>query len=130
MRVQEKARHIDVTIQGTGLEEIKRVLAKTLPEALIIEDDDESVQWESAALAKKIRMNTTPGKLLTAYRERAGLSVVELAAKTGIKYTNISAMEHDARNIGLSTAKRLGAALRVDYTKLLSSGSAKAPGAV
>jgi DNA-binding XRE family transcriptional regulator len=119
MQVQEKTRHIDVTIQGTGLEEIKRVLAKTLPEALIIEDNDESALWEKTALAKKIRMNTTPGKLLTAYRERAGLSVVELAAMTGIKYTNISAMEHDARNIGLSTAKRLGAALRIDYTRLL-----------
>jgi transcriptional regulator with XRE-family HTH domain len=64
-------------------------------------------------------MDKTPGKLLTAYRERAGLSVVELAEKTGIKYTNISAMEHDTRNIGLSTAKRLGAALGVDYTKFL-----------
>ncbi|MDR1288246.1 MAG: helix-turn-helix transcriptional regulator [Treponema sp.] len=42
-----------------------------------------------------------------------------MAEKTGIKYTNISAMEHDTRNIGLSTAKRLGAALGVDYTKLL-----------
>jgi plasmid maintenance system antidote protein VapI len=118
MQVQEKARRIDVTIQGTGLEEIKKALARTLPEALII-DDDESVEWESTALAKKIRMNKTPGKLLLAYRERAGLSIVELAEKTGIKYTNISAMEHDTRTIGLSTAKRLGAALGVDYTRLL-----------
>jgi plasmid maintenance system antidote protein VapI len=120
MQVQEKTRRIDVTIQGTGLEEIKQALARTLPEAVIIDDDDdESVEWEDTALAKKIRMNKTPGKLLMAYRERAGLSVVELAEKTGIKYTNISAMEHDTRTIGLSTAKRLGAALGVDYTRLL-----------
>jgi DNA-binding XRE family transcriptional regulator len=118
MQVQEKTRHIDVTIQGTGLEELKKALARTLPEAVIIDDDD-PVEWESTALAKQIRRNKTPGKLLMAYRERAGLSVVELAEKTGIKYTNISAMEHDTRNIGLSTAKRLGAALGVDYTKLL-----------
>ena len=57
-------------------------------------------------MAEKIRMNKTPGKLLMAYRERAGLSVVDLAKKTGIKYTSISAMEHDTRNIGPSTAKR------------------------
>jgi ribosome-binding protein aMBF1 (putative translation factor) len=118
MQVQEKERHIDVTIQGTGLEEIKKALTMTLPEAIII-DDDEPVKWEHTALAKKIRLNTTPGKLLMAYRERKGFSVVELAEKTGIKYTNISAMEHDTRNIGLSTAKRLGAALGVDYTRLL-----------
>jgi DNA-binding XRE family transcriptional regulator len=121
MQVQEKARRIDVTIQGTGLEEIKKALARTLPEAVIIDDDDddEPVEWENTALAKKIRMNETPGKLLMAYRERAGLSLAELAKKTGIKYTNISAMEHDTRNIGLSTAKCLGAALGVDYTRLL-----------
>jgi plasmid maintenance system antidote protein VapI len=125
MQVQEKARHIDVTIRGTGLEEIKKALARTLPEAVIIDyespsdADDEPVKWQDTALAKKIRMNKTPGKLLTAYRERAGLSVGALAEKTGIKYTNISAMEHDTRNIGLSTAKRLGAALGVDYTRLL-----------
>jgi DNA-binding Xre family transcriptional regulator len=119
MQVQEKERRIDVTIQGTGLEEIKKALAMSLPEAVIIDDDDEPVQWEHTALAKKIRLNTTPGKLLMAYRERMGISVVDLAEKTGIKYTNISAMEHDARNIGLSTAKRLGAALGVDYTRLL-----------
>jgi plasmid maintenance system antidote protein VapI len=119
MQVQEKVRRIDVTIQGTGLEEIKQALARTLPEAVIIDDDDEPVEWENTALAKKIHVNTTPGKLLMAYRERAGLSVVELAEKTGIKYTNISAMEHDTRNIGLSTAKQLGAALGVEYTRLL-----------
>jgi DNA-binding XRE family transcriptional regulator len=119
MQVQEKTRHIDVTIQGTGLEEIKKALIRTLPEAVIIEDNDDPALWENTALAKKIRMNTTPGKLLVAYRERAGLSVVDLAEKTGIKYTNISAMEHDTRNIGLSTAKRLGVALGVDYTRLL-----------
>ncbi|MDR1635771.1 MAG: helix-turn-helix domain-containing protein [Treponema sp.] len=100
------------------MEEIKKAFARILPEAVII-DDDGPVEWENTALAKKIRMNKTPGKLLTAYRERAGLSLVELARKTGIKYTNISAMEHDTRNIGLSTAKRLGAALGVDYTRLL-----------
>ena len=50
-------------------------------------------------------MNKTPGKLLEAYRERAGLSIVQLAEKTGIKYTNISAMEQDSRVIGLSSAR-------------------------
>jgi plasmid maintenance system antidote protein VapI len=119
MQVQERARHIDVTIRGTGLEEIKKALAEALPEALVIDEDDGPVKWESTALAKKIRMNKTPGKLLRAYRERAGLSVVALAEKTGIKYTNISAMEHDARNIGLITAKRLSTALGVDYIRLL-----------
>lgn len=44
MQVQEKARRIDVTIQRTGLEEIKKAFARTLPEAVIIDDDDEPVE--------------------------------------------------------------------------------------
>jgi len=64
-----------------------------MPEAVII-DDDEYVDWEKTDLAKKIQMNKKPGKILQAYRERTGLSIVKLAEITGIKYTNISAMEH------------------------------------
>jgi tRNA(Phe) wybutosine-synthesizing methylase Tyw3 len=48
------------------------------------------------------------------------LSIVELAKKTGIKYTNISAMEHDSRVIGLSSARRFGLALGCDYTKFIA----------
>jgi DNA-binding XRE family transcriptional regulator len=119
MQVQEKERHIDVTIKGTGLEELKNVLRRTLPEVIIIDDTNEAVKWEDTPLAKKIRMHKTPGKLLQAYRERMGFSITELAEKTGIKYTNISAMEHDSRAIGLSTARKLAAALGCDYTKFL-----------
>ena len=92
----------------------------TIPEAVITDDDDEIVDWESTELAKAIRINKTPGKLLQAYRERAGLSIVQLAEKTGIKYTNISAMEHDNRVIGLSIAKKLASALGCDFNKFLS----------
>jgi hypothetical protein len=37
---------------------------QTLPEAVVIDDDDdEPVEWEHTALSKKIRVNTTPGTL-------------------------------------------------------------------
>jgi len=121
MQVQEKKRHINVFIHGLGLEAMKTALFQAMPEAIIIDNDGEYVDWEKTDLAKKIRMNKTPGKILQAYRERAGLSIVKLAEKTGIKYTNISAMEHDNRVIGLSTAKKLASALGCNYTKFLSN---------
>jgi DNA-binding XRE family transcriptional regulator len=125
MQVQEKTRRIDATIHGLGLGAIREALMRALPEALITEDDalaaDESIDWENTELSKRIRMDKTPGKLLEAYRERAGLSIVQLAEKTGIKYTNISAMEHDSRVIGLSNARKLALALGCDYSKLLNS---------
>jgi transcriptional regulator with XRE-family HTH domain len=80
---------------------------------------DIAVEWESTELYKSIKANETPGKVLQAYRERAGLSIVELAKKTGIKYTNISAMEHDSRVIGLSSARRFAVALNCEYTKFI-----------
>jgi DNA-binding XRE family transcriptional regulator len=122
MQVQERTRHIDVAIPGTGIDKLKYVLAQNMPEAIIVEDgDDAAIEWESTDLYKTIKANETPGKVLQAYRERAGLSIVELAKKTGIKYTNISAMEHDSRVIGLSSARRFAQALNCDYTKFIIS---------
>ena len=121
MQVQEKKRHIDVFIHGLGLEAIKIMLLQSMPEAVITDDDEEYIDWEKTDLAKKIQMNKTPGKILQAYRERAGLSIVKLAEKTGIKYTNISAMENDNRVIGLSVAKKLASVLNCDYTKFLNA---------
>jgi plasmid maintenance system antidote protein VapI len=119
MRVQEKTRHIDAAITGIGLEAIRALIVQNMPGA-VITDDEESVNWENSELAQNIRVHKTPGKLLRAYRERAGLSIVELAGKAGVKYTNISAMEHDNRVIGLAMARRLSAVLNCDYTKFLN----------
>jgi ribosome-binding protein aMBF1 (putative translation factor) len=112
-------RHIDVTIPGTGIDKLKHILAQNMPEAIIVEADDDAVEWENTELYKTIKANETPGKVLQSYRERAGLSIVELAKKTGIKYTNISAMEHDSRVIGLTSARRFALALNCDYTKFI-----------
>ena len=71
-------------------------------------------------LSKEIKAEKTPGKLLRAYRYRAGLSVVELADAAGTKYPNISAMENDRRSIGFKMAKKLGKVLKVDYIKFLA----------
>ena len=56
---------------------------------------------------------------MAAYREREGLTLVQLAEKVGTKYTAISAMENNRRPIGLIMAKKLGKALNVDYKKFL-----------
>jgi ribosome-binding protein aMBF1 (putative translation factor) len=124
MRVQEKTRHIDATISGSGIDEIKYLIVKFLPEAIVNEDDEDEddegyERWEDTDLYKEIRVRETPGSVLAAYRMREGLSLVELAKKTGIKYTNISAMEHDNRIIRLSVAKRLAKALNCDYIRFL-----------
>ncbi|MEI6386356.1 MAG: helix-turn-helix transcriptional regulator [Spirochaetota bacterium] len=75
--------------------------------------------WEGSDLQREIAAMTTPGKHVRAYRARAGLSLVQLALAVGTKYPNLSAIENDRRVIGGAIAKKLGAALNVDYTKFL-----------
>jgi DNA-binding XRE family transcriptional regulator len=124
MQVLEKTHHIKANISGVGVDEIIALIINKFPKAVIIDDnadvdDDAYVKWEDTDLCKEIRLRKSPGSVLHAYREREGLSLIDLAQKTGIKYTNISAMEHDNRVIGLSVAKRLAGVLHCDYTRFL-----------
>ena len=99
MQVVEKVHHIDVTITGMGADIIKTLIQKQYPNALVkdSDNDDDFVKFEDTDLYREIKTNMTPGSLLSAYRSREGLSLTELAKRTGISYTNISAMENDRR---------------------------------
>ena len=119
MLVVEKAYHIEANITGAGTEIILNLIKESFPLADIIDNSDEAVLWKTTDLAKEIKADKTPGRLLKAYRQRAGLSVVELADAAGTKYPNISAMENDRRRIGLNIARKLGKVLNVDYVKFL-----------
>ena len=101
MQVREKTHHIDID------------------NAEINASDSERIRWDETDTAADIRARKTPGKLLRAYRERAGLTLVELAAAVGTKYPNISAIENDRRALGLDMARKLGTVLSVDYRTFL-----------
>ena len=120
MLVVEKAHHIEANITGNGAKIIIDLIKENFPNADIFENSDKAVHWNTSDLSKEIKKDKTPGKLLKAYRYRAGLSVVELADAAGTKYPNISAMENDRRTIGFKMAKKLGKVLKVDYIKFLA----------
>ena len=120
MLVVEKTRRISVEVTGEGVAAVQSIIKKALPEAVFTFEPDDPVPWRDTALAKEIKASKTPGKLLRAYRERAGFTVVQLARKAATQYPNISAMENDRRTIGLRMAKKLGVALGVEYQKLLT----------
>lgn len=120
MQVREKMHHIDVSVIGEGAEQVAEAIRDRFPDAQIIGDDDtETERWDDTELAAEIRLRKTPGKLLRAYRERAGMTIVELAKAVGTKYPNISAIENDRRTLGLDMARKLGSALNCDYRKFL-----------
>jgi DNA-binding XRE family transcriptional regulator len=119
MLVVDKTRHIEIEVTGKGSEFIVSLIKEHLPGADVSSGDEAFVVWKDTDLAKEIKVGKTPGKLLRAYRERAGMSLVELARAVGTKYPNISAMENDRRAVGLLMAKKLGKVLNVEYTKFV-----------
>jgi antitoxin component HigA of HigAB toxin-antitoxin module len=118
MQVVEKTRHIKVNLTGEGVEKVAALVKERFPDTIFL-DDDEAVEWKDSALAQEIKARKTPGKLVRAYRERAGMTLVELANAVGTKYPNLSAIENDRRAVGLGMARKLGEVLKVDYGKFI-----------
>lgn len=119
MQVVEKTRHIKVNLTGEGVEKVAALVKERFPDTVLLNDEDDAVAWKSSSLAREIKAKTTPGKLVRAYRERAGMTLVELANAIGTKYPNLSAIENDRRVVGLAMARKLGEVLTVDYRKFI-----------
>ena len=119
MLVVEKTHHINVNLTGEGAATVAALLKERLPNAILVDDESEAVEWKASALAKQIKAAKTPGKLVRAYRERAGMTLVKLAHAVGTKYPNLSAIENDRRVIGLAMARKLGKVFGADYRKFL-----------
>ena len=66
-----------------------------------------------------VNVHVTPGQMLKTLRELQGLSQKELAEKTGMTQSNISALETDARQIGRERALVLAKALKVHPAVIL-----------
>ena len=75
--------------------------------------DDESVDAFETAFWKQ----TSPGDLLQGFRLKHGLSQKELAEKSGIPQTVISACENGKRKLTRRTAMKLAAALGENVEK-------------
>jgi hypothetical protein len=118
MLVVEKARRIRVEIRGPGSRAVLAILKRELPEIAVSDDDGyESIRgsaWFDSLLAE-----VTAGATLKVYRDNAGFTQARLSELTGIPVPHLSGMEHDRRPIGKAAARKLSAALGIDYRRLL-----------
>ncbi len=99
-----------------------RIVEEALVYAAGLGTDEELISdGENRALLKKLEFpgGITPANSLKAYRIREDLTQQELAKKSGIPQSNISAMEKGTRPIGLKTARKLADILRCHYKKLV-----------
>ncbi len=74
-----------------------------------VKELEESVPWRDAM------PEATTGFILRGARLKEGMTQKELAERTGIPQSHISAMENDKMSIGKERARRLAKALNVDY---------------
>ena len=72
--------------------------------------------WQTAFPALK---ENSAGVYLAGARHREGLTQQQLAERCGLPQRHISEMENGKRPIGKENAKRLAAALHVDYRVFL-----------
>ena len=72
---------------------------------------NKALQGAFAPLRSKVRL--TPGRAIRIYREAQGFSQLQLAERSGLNQSTISALESDRITLGLDRAKVLARALKV-----------------
>ena len=118
MQVRAKTPHIDVQITGTGADILVEMLKKSI-KGVKVSTEDEAIPLDSDPWFQELRKSRTSGEVLWCYRDNAGLTLDELAEKSGIAKSHLSEMENNKRPIGLKTAKKLAEALKCDFHRFL-----------
>ena len=118
MQVHVKTPHIDAQITGTGADILIEALKHSI-KGLKISTDDEAIPINSDPWFQNLRKNRTAGEVLWCYRNNTGLTLDELAEKSGIAKSHLSEMENNKRPIGLKTAKKLAEVLDCDFHRFL-----------
>ncbi len=112
-----------VTVEGEGAGDVLEALKQRFgPLVEVLEEDepgDEPLDIMETDWARQMAVEVTPGEALREFRTMRGLSLTQLAEKTGISDGNLSKMEHGKRSIGPRSARKLAQALACDYHHLL-----------
>ena len=122
MQVAVKTPRIELNMKGDIPERVILFLEEEYGVSLrqTADDGEEVVNALETDWYKRTMAAMTPGKALRIYRENAGLTQAALGERMGgIPRQHISNMENGKRPIGKENAKRLAAALHVDYQVFL-----------
>jgi len=110
----------EVRFRGANTEILKlRRLAQTLEVEDVTDTAPEEERfYELEELSPEVVWNSG-GVAMRGARSKEGLTQKQLAALTGIAQHHISEMENGKRPIGKETARKLAAALNIDYRVFL-----------
>ena len=97
---------------------LKRMIRSTL-DSYMSEDRVPAQMVHDEARLRHGDYYKTPGYYLKLYRQRAGLTQVQLSDQTGIRQHHLSEMENNKRVMGKAMARKLALILDCDYRRLL-----------
>jgi ribosome-binding protein aMBF1 (putative translation factor) len=118
MLVLVKKPHIELAIQGEGLEDFLAWIKRKYDISVLSAADAEpSVPVEDTGFWREMEANRV-GNLLAAARQKAGLTQVELSKKMCIRQNMISDYERGRRKVSSQMAKRFSNVLRVNEAHL------------
>lgn len=113
-------KHVEVRFQGTPANVIKlRRIAQALKIKDVTEWELEEKEFYSVEELSPETVWNSGGVAIRGGRGKEGLTQKQLAELTGIAQHHISEMENGKRPIGKETAKKLAAALNMDYRVFL-----------
>jgi len=97
-------------VPASKVDEVRRVVAP------FIEEETTAVPWREALGVSDADL---PGRAIRGARHKEGLTQARLAQLIGAPQRHVSEMENGKRPVGKEMAKRLAAALGVDYRVFL-----------
>ena len=117
-----KQPRIEISLFGSSkaVREILKFLRSRYSISVLSENTEQPAPTSENALENTFwGLNITPGDLLRGFRLKHGLSQAQLAKKTGIGQSVLSAYENGRRPITRRAAVRIGTALEEDPEKIL-----------
>lgn len=121
-----KTPRIELSLSGAenAIAELLEFLRSRYPVA-VLNDEADSGEESTDAFGTEFWKETTPGDLLQGFRLKHNLSQEQLAEKSGIGQTVLSAYETGKRRLSRRAAMKIGAALGEKPEKFFPCGTGK-----
>ena len=121
MQVLVKTPKAKIQMEGEIPSEIINVINNVYKSSVKILDDsgEELILANESKAFNSIKDNTTPGDIISIYRENLGLTQADLGMQINKTAQFISDLENDRRNISINVAKALSKIFDISIARLI-----------
>lgn len=121
MQVLVKTPKAKIQMEGEIPSEVINVINHVYKNAVKILDDsgEELILANESKVFKNINNETTPGNIISIYRENLNITQADLGAKINKTAQYISDLENDRRSISINVAKDLSKIFNISIARLI-----------